>query len=250
MRLVALDTATPATTVAVADAARVHEARHDPTPGERPGHATRLLGLLEGAMEAAGVAWGEVERLAVGVGPGSFTGLRIGIATARGLAQSRDLPLAGVSTLEALALGAGERGGVAPGAGEGRGAVPLRAGEGRGAVPPAVLAVLDARRGEAFAAAFLEGREILAAAARTPPALGQAAAALPPGSLAVGDGAIRFREHLEAAGIRVPADGDGRHRVSARWHCRLAERRPAGSWEAVLPDYLRLPDAEIARRPA
>lgn len=239
MRLVALDTATPATTVAVADAARVHEARHDPTPGERPGHATRLLGLLEGAMEAAGVAWGEVERLAVGVGPGSFTGLRIGIATARGLAQSRDLPLAGVSTLEALALGAGERGGVAPGA-----------GEGRGAVPPAVLAVLDARRGEAFAAAFLEGREILSAAARTPPALGQAAAALPPGSLAVGDGAIRFREHLEAAGIRVPADGDGRHRVSARWHCRLAERRPAGSWEAVLPDYLRLPDAEIARRPA
>ncbi len=238
MRLVALDTATPATTVAVADGARVHEARHDPTPGERPGHATRLLGLLEGAMEAAGVAWGEVERLAVGVGPGSFTGLRIGIATARGLAQSRGLPLAGVSTLEALAVGAGERGSVAPGAG------------GREDLPPAVLAVLDARRGEAFAAAFLEGREILAAAARTPPALGQAAAALPPGSLAVGDGAIRFREHLEAVGIRVPADGDGRHRVSARWHCRLAERRPAGSWEAVLPDYLRLPDAEIARRPA
>lgn len=229
--IVAMDTATAATSVAVTNGPRVHCARHDPAPGERPGHATRLLGLVEEAMGAAGVGWGEVERLAVGVGPGSFTGLRIGIATARGLAQSRGLPLAGVSTLEALAAGAGAR-------------------EWRRDAPATILSVLDARRGEAFAAAYRDGAEIVAPAALTPEVLARAAAQLPAGSLAVGDGAIRFREHLEAVGIQVPDDGDGRHRVSARWHCRLAEGRPAGSWEAVLPDYLRLPDAEIARRPA
>jgi tRNA threonylcarbamoyladenosine biosynthesis protein TsaB len=241
MRVVAMDTATAATSVAVADGARVHCARHDPAPGERPGHATRLLGLLEEAMDAAGVGWAQVERLAVGVGPGSFTGLRIGIATARGLAQSRDLPLAGVSTLEALALGAQ--------------ALPRRAladdaTGALGADAATVLAVLDARRGEAFAAAYRDGVEIAAPAALSPAALSELAAALAPGSLAVGDGAIRFREHLEAVGIQVPADGDGRHRVNARWHCRLAEGRAAGPWVAVWPDYLRLPDAEIARRPA
>lgn len=238
MRVVAMDTATAATSVAVADGARVHCARHDPATGERPGHATRLLGLLEEAMDAAGVGWAQVERLAVGVGPGSFTGLRIGIATARGLAQSRGLPLAGVSTLEALAVGA------AP--------PPERAfaSAAPGARAAAVLAVLDARRGEAFAAAYRDGVEIAAPAALSPAALSELAAALAPGSLAVGDGAIRFREHLEAVGIQVPADGDGRHRVNARWHCRLAEGRAAGPWVAVRPDYLRLPDAEIARRPA
>ena len=66
-----------------------------PEPGGRPRHATELLGAVERAVAAAG-GWERVDLLAVGVGPGSFTGLRIGVATARALAHARELPLAGV----------------------------------------------------------------------------------------------------------------------------------------------------------
>jgi tRNA threonylcarbamoyladenosine biosynthesis protein TsaB len=157
----------------------------------------------------------------VGIGPGSFTGLRIGIATARGLAQGWDVPLVGVSTLRALA------------------AVPEA---------PSVAAVIDARRGEAFAAAWRDGEEVLAPAALVPEALAETLAAIEPRPLAVGDGALRFRGILESAGAGIPPDGDPLHRVSARQVCRLgAEARTTGR-DAVLPDYLRLPDAE-ARRP-
>src|SRR5262245_62002674 len=94
--ILGMDTATPSTAVAVLPG---RERRHDPAPGKRPGHAAHLLALVS---ELVG-DWSEVERIAVGVGPGGFTGLRIGIATARALAQARDLPLVGVSSLAALA---------------------------------------------------------------------------------------------------------------------------------------------------
>ena len=95
-----MDTATPATAVAVwaPDGTEV-ERRDDPGPGERPAHAARLLALVDEVVPG----WDAIERIAVGIGPGGFTGLRIGIATARALAQARDLPLVGVSSLAALA---------------------------------------------------------------------------------------------------------------------------------------------------
>ncbi len=223
MATLALDTATPATAVAVCRGPEAWEARHDPEPAERPGHATRLLALVREAMDAAGTSWEEIERIAVGVGPGSFTGLRIGVATARGLAQSRDLPLVGASTLHALARGPEEQ-------------------------DRAILAVLDARRGEAFAAAWIGERQLLAPAALAPDALGEKARALAPGALAVGDGAVRFRGCLEGAGARVPADGSPLHAVRARHHCRLAAGRAADPPAAILPDYLRLPDVDTIRR--
>jgi tRNA threonylcarbamoyladenosine biosynthesis protein TsaB len=93
--ILGFDTATAATAVAVwAPDGLAVERRDDPPPGERPNHAARLLVLVEEALAAAGGGWDEVERLAVGVGPGGFTGLRLGIATARALAQARDLPVA------------------------------------------------------------------------------------------------------------------------------------------------------------
>jgi tRNA threonylcarbamoyladenosine biosynthesis protein TsaB len=226
MIVLGLDTATSATVVGVLGAdGVVHEVRDDPPPGARPAHAARLLGAVDEALAAAGVGWDDVTRLAVGVGPGSFTGLRIGIATARGLAQARGLEIVGVSTLEALA---------------------------RGAEAKRVLAVLDARRGEVFAAAW-EGSdpfrvvEGFAPAALAPEALAEKVRAMPVAPLAVGDGSVRFRGSLEAAGAQVPPDEDGVHRLRAEQVCKLgAEGRPTDR-DALLPDYLREPDA-VPRR--
>jgi tRNA threonylcarbamoyladenosine biosynthesis protein TsaB len=220
-----LDTATTATVAGVLRGDAVFEVRDDPEPGARPAHAARLLAAAEEALGAAGVGWEEVDRLAVGVGPGSFTGLRIGIATARALAQGRGLPLVGVSSLEALA---------------------------RGAQAPLVLAVLDARRGEAFAAAYKGSDPLMvvegfAAAALAPEALAERVRALNATPLAVGDGAIRFRDALEAAGARVPPDEDGAHRLRAEHLCRLGAEGSPTQRDALLPDYLREPDA-VPRR--
>src|SRR5271154_5438334 len=111
-------------------------ARVDAGRGGRPGHATRLLVMSAELLARADVAWSALDRIAVGLGPGTFTGLRVGIATARGLAQSLSVELVGVSSLRALAEGAalaGERCGV--------------------------MAVIDARRGQAFAAPYDATRE-------------------------------------------------------------------------------------------
>ncbi len=221
MNVLGLDTATPATVAGILRAdGEGFEARHDPDEGERPGHATRLLELVDSVLGAAGLTSADVDRVAVGVGPGSFTGLRIGIATARGLAQGWDVALVGVSTLRALAVGA---------------------------EATSAAAVIDARRGEAFAAAWRDGEEVLAPAALAPEALAQTLAAIDPKPLAVGDGALRFRAILESAGAGIPPDGDPLHRVSARQVCRLGAEARTAERDAVLPHYLRLPDAETRR---
>ena len=75
----------------------------------RPTHSAELLPLLAGLLERAGTRWDDVRAIAVGIGPGTFTGLRIGVATARGLAQALGVPLHPVSSLEALAAGLAAR---------------------------------------------------------------------------------------------------------------------------------------------
>ena len=222
MNVLGLDTATPATVAGVLRAdGECFEARHDPGEGERPGHATRLLELVDTVFGAADLRFGAVDRVAVGVGPGSFTGLRIGIATARGLAQGWDVALVGVSTLRALAVGA---------------EAPSAAGGDR---RPARRGV----RGGAGATA----RRCWLPAALAPEALAEALAAIDPKPLAVGDGALRFRAILESAGAGIPPDGDPLHRVSARQVCRLGAEARTAERDAVLPHYLRLPDAETRR---
>ena len=219
--ILGLDTATRATAVAVLpEDGEPVELRHEPAPGERPGHVAQLLPLAARALEAAGARMADVERIAVGVGPGTFTGLRIGVATARALAQAGGAELAAVSTLEALAVAAG-------------------------AERP-VLAVLDARRGEAFVAAHHRGERLLGPLAVAPERL---AALVDRGRgswLAVGDGAIRFRECLEPAAA-VPEDGSPLHRVSAVAVCRLGREAPIIDRDALLPEYVRAPDA-VPRR--
>ncbi len=223
--ILGLDTSTAATAAGVwAPGGPAFEARHDPAEGERPGHAGRLLALVEAALDGAGAGWDDVERIAVGVGPGGFTGLRHGIATARALAQGRGLPLAGVSSLEALARGAQRHAG------------------GAGGHP--ILAVIDARRGEVFAAAWQGGERLLEPAAIDP---GELAASLGAGRLAgplaAGDGAVRFREQLERAGALVPDDRSPAHRVSAIEVCRLGAAGEVTDRDRLVPDYRREPDA-------
>jgi tRNA threonylcarbamoyladenosine biosynthesis protein TsaB len=239
--ILGLDTATPSTAVAVwAPGGPEAERRDDPAPGTRPGHASRLLPLVEEALAAAGASWDDIERIACGIGPGGFTGLRLGIATARALAQARDLPLVGVSSLLAL------REGVRPLSADAlrksesnplEGSDPSRAAR-------AVAAVIDARRGEVFAAVWDGDAAVLEPAAIAPEDL---AARLPAGTLAVGDGAVRFRPELERAGASVPADDSPAHRVSALVVCRLGATGAPADRDALLPDYRREPDAKPPR---
>ena len=242
MRILAFDTATRATAVALCGLGDVvYVARDDPPGGRRPGHATRLLPLSVSLLDRAGIGWDDLERIAVGVGPGTFTGLRIGIATARALAQARNIPLVGVSTLQSLALA---------------GAWASRGTAAADALPSGldvVVAVLDARRSEVFAAGwrFEEAEEfdaaLLAPRAIAPEGLAELTAPLGPRALAIGDGAVEFREVLERAGSFIPEDDSPLHRVTAVHHCRLAGRLPGTAPEEVRPEYLRAPDAEIAR---
>ena len=219
MNLLGFDTSTAATAVCVQ---RADGEAFELVPGpeelaQPPAHAAELLPAAVRLLSDAGLGWRELDAVAVGVGPGTFTGLRIGVATARSLAVGRGLELRPVSSLAALAQGI-----------EGS----LR------------LPVIDARRGEVFAAAYEDGRERLTAAPRRPEAL---AAELREAGLApraAGDGAIHFRDVLEAAGVAVEPEGSPAHVVRGLHVCRLARRSAPRPPQGVLPDYLRLPDAK------
>jgi len=183
-------------------------------------HATRLLEEVERAAAAAG-GWEAVDVLAVGLGPGTFTGLRVGIASARGLGVSLGLPARGVCTLDALAAGIGEAG-----------------AEG------ARLAVLDGWRGEVFAALYSPaGERIWEPAVHRPEELAERVAELGETPSVAGSGAVRFRRELARDGVRIADDSDPVHRVAARHVCALAA---AGGTEpgGLAPIYLRPPDAE------
>ncbi len=127
MNILALDTATPSTAVAVQTAdGHAIDLCDAPAPGARGEHAEQVLTLAAAALAQAELDWAAIDLVVVGTGPGGYTGLRIGIATARALGRACAARLAGVCTLRALAE---PREGV-------------------------VLALIDARRGELFAAAL------------------------------------------------------------------------------------------------
>jgi len=217
--LLGLDTSTTASSACVLRADG--EAFEVAPPSERlqlpPAHSRELMPAVADAMARAGVSWSDLEAIAVGVGPGAFTGLRIGIATARALATGNDLPLRRVSSLAALAAGID---------------APLR------------LPLIDARRGEVFGALY-EGDEQVWPPFATPPE--RLLERLRHGGfspLAAGDGSVRFRGMLEEAGIPVPPDDSEAHVVRALHVCRLGAEAPDELPEAVLPDYLRDPDAK------
>ncbi|MGZ8715972.1 MAG: tRNA (adenosine(37)-N6)-threonylcarbamoyltransferase complex dimerization subunit type 1 TsaB [Gaiellaceae bacterium] len=174
MLTLAFDTATADATSALVDDGEVL--------GERVSRAVTLLEDVDALLRQGGAHPRDLGALVVGIGPGSFTGVRIGLAVARGLALALGLPGAGVSTLDALAAGA-----------------------------PGATPVVDARRREVFT--LVEGR---------PAVLVPADLHVEPGGVYVGDGALRYRELLEGKGAVVPPEGDERHRPRARFHAQLA----------------------------
>jgi tRNA threonylcarbamoyladenosine biosynthesis protein TsaB len=218
--LLGLDTSTAASAACVVrDDGEVFELAPEPAALTRPpGHARELMPAVAAVMSRAGLGYADLEAIAVGVGPGTFTGLRIGIATARALASAAGLPLKPVSSLAALAEGIDAE---------------------------LALPLIDAKRGEVFAALYGSDRTVL-----WPPFVARPEAVAERGRdagssvWAAGDGSIRFRRVLESAGIRVDPDESGSHVVRALHVCRLGAGVRGEPPEAVLPDYLRAPDAK------
>ena len=220
MLILAFDSSTNDVTVAVARAGDDAGAPREVLAGisvPSRGASEALLPSTHAALGLAGVALGEVGRILVGVGPGTFTGIRIAAAAARSLALATGVPLSKGSTLAALAAPA------------------LASAEGGD-----VLAVIDARRRQVFAQRFRrpgdEG-EIFCVAPGELDAEGA--------TLVVGDGAVRYREVLSSLG-HIPDDASPLHRVTAAGLVLAADLAPVPAVE-VVPLYVREPDAEARR---
>ena len=224
MTTFALDTATPDPALAIVEGDDVVA---EAWLGRIPGGGRRVLEAAHDLFTGAGVVPADLDNIVVGIGPGGFTGIRIGIATALGLGQALGIPVEGASTLEALALG-------------------IAAAERKEHGPPGdVLAVpvIDARRGQVFAGAYridAQGAlaELVAPAAWDPADVGSALGGLGP-CVVAGDGADLI--DLPPTALRGGGLAD---RISPL--C-LVRRVRAGAGRPVAPEYLRLPDAEENR---
>lgn len=220
MRVLALDTATLTASVAAWEDGRVlaaGEARAET-------HSEKLLPLVDDVLRRAGLAPAALDVVACGAGPGSFTGLRIGLATAKGLCFALGKPLVLVSSLAAVAAG-----GLSPGS--------------------LTLALLDAKKHELYAGLFDETLTAVGPEAVLPPArLAAHVAALAAGRPVViaGDGALAYPEAAAACGhilegVRTTPD--------ARAIAALAARHAAADLLTAAPTYIRASEAEIAQVP-
>jgi tRNA threonylcarbamoyladenosine biosynthesis protein TsaB len=211
--ILALDASTPVTTVALARG-NSREVLAEISITTR-GASETLLPAVHAALDLAGVDLGSVERVLAGVGPGTFTGIRIAAATARALSAGTGIPLSKNSTLNALAAPALSFSGD-------------------------VLAVLDARRGQIFARRYSEvgpSTGIYCLRPEELPVEGE--------PLVVGDGAVRYRGDLSTRGL-IPTEDSPLHKVTAVGHIISADLTPVGP-EELVPIYVREPDAEVRR---
>ena len=211
MKLMVIDTALGLCTAGVfqvdGDGARRLGLRSEPMV---KGHSERIAGFARDAALEAGVPFGQLDRVGVTVGPGSFTGLRVGLAFAQGLAAALGRPAVGVSALDALAASAG----AAPGA----------------------AALIDARRGQVYARFWRSGVASGEAEALSLEAAGERIAAMGAGAVLVGSGAALFPDPglaVERMALEGPAP-EALAWLAAALDPALAPARPL---------YLRAPDA-------
>ncbi|MGQ0484763.1 MAG: tRNA (adenosine(37)-N6)-threonylcarbamoyltransferase complex dimerization subunit type 1 TsaB [Hyphomicrobiales bacterium] len=212
MKLLAIDTSMAACSVAVADSDHDLPLAKAQVAMER-GHAEALAPMVRMAMEEAGLAFSDLDRIAVTIGPGTFTGVRIGLAMARGLGLALDIPVAGIDTLSAISVNEAER-------------------------DQPILVAADARRDEVYAALFSGGRIMDKPAVMT---AARAAQLLPEGPCTIlGSGAHRV---VAAAGRDDLTRSRAGDLPSAANFWPLAIAAPvSGSMPAPL--YLRAPDAK------
>jgi tRNA threonylcarbamoyladenosine biosynthesis protein TsaB len=214
MLVLALDTALDRTAVAVTDGRRLAVVR---SQAMDRGHAERLFAMIADALSEAGLTVGSMDRIAVTVGPGSFTGIRVALAAARGLALATGRPVVGVGTLEALRASCPE--------------------------PPdgPVLAAIDARRGEVYAALFDRDGDVLEAPF-VDDAEGVLARTGDRAAVVIGSGAPILAHAAAVSGRRVPPvvplAGPDPLAVARLGASRPIPDRPPG------PVYLRAPDAK------
>ncbi len=219
-----IETATPVCSVGLADGATILSVETAP-PGRQ--HAERLLPMVEVALKSAGLVHQDVGGLAVSAGPGSFTGLRIGLSTAKGIALAADLPLALVSTLEGLAsrLIGGERQRVCP--------------------------MLDARRGLVYAGIYEVSRDGVAViVADRAMAFDRVIEEMIEPMVFLGEGATKFEEELTAVegatvAPRELCDPDGG--TIARLGALQIEAGQIVDVDQAEPNYCRASQAERER---
>ena len=204
MRILSIDTCLAACSVAVLDGERVLAAISEPMVR---GHQERLASMAREAMAQAGLRFGDLERIGVTVGPGSFTGLRVGLAFAKGLSSALARPAVGVGSLEALA---GER-------------------------PGFVVAAVDARREQVYVQAFEDGRPLMEPGAlRAEDAVVEVRRLGTPAAL-IGTGAPLLAEAFPLARLEPDAVPDP----------VVVARIAARSDTPPRPLYLRAPDAVL-----
>jgi tRNA threonylcarbamoyl adenosine modification protein YeaZ len=217
MRVLAIDTALAACSAAVLDTEQARLLASDSVPMLR-GHAEALLPLLARLMEKAGLTFDDIDRVAVTTGPGSFTGLRVGIAAARGIALAANKPAVGVSTLSAYAAPHIDVDKTVP-----------------------VVAAIDARHEHVYLQVFAPGGHVLVTPRLAALSEAQRAAAAMPARI-VGSAAQSVADGLPATAAR-PVIVDQRKAPDIAWVARMGAVVPVGA-APPKPQYMRAPDAQ------
>jgi tRNA threonylcarbamoyladenosine biosynthesis protein TsaB len=226
----ALDTATDTCSIAIGK-----DSRDAATAGFQAGrsHLELLLPAIDELLREVGASVEELDGIVTGIGPGTFSGLRVGVSTARALAQALEMPLQGTSSLSALAHGL------------------ARGADDRSRF---ILPVIDAKRGQVFVQLFRKSEEgkntaISEIMCLNPDDAGTLLAGMDPDTvLAGGNGVVAHFDEFTAADVfRTYAPEDGRHIINAVDHLDISEKDgKAGLSQlaAVVPVYVREPDAD------
>ena len=217
MRILAIDTALEACSAAVLDTEQAATSVHESLPMVR-GHAEALMPLIARVMERAGLDFAALDRIAVTTGPGSFTGLRVGIAAARGIALAAGKPAVGLTTLAAYAA-------------------PLVAADD---TLPVVVAI-DARHDHVYLQVFGPGGRTIVAPRLAP--LREALRVAATGAPRLTGTAAAMLAAAWPAGERAPSLVDARRAPDIDWVARLGAAAP-DTGAPPKPLYLRAPDAQ------